>query len=314
MNTTETDMSYFLSELKRTSVERFEKLRALMRPDLGVHKRIRLRRAGCGESKSLLHDSDAKHHSTMLQDDYKKRWGNLTRDQALERLRFLTVLHSVVSLNQRDVLRAADRMESGLERIFKGTGAKLLGAVEVEIVNIALLRKIGSLSEDEARKLNVLETITGSRADTASKITSPQDSGVLVHFHGIVDLGNSLLREDQLRKGTQKIAAWQRSPYQVEIKRLFKDRTVQQNLRDIASYITKGGNERLRYNAGFGRDLAEDLDAKIWRAGTGRADKGGETVADERGLNIGEIKLLDDIWSALMARKRNKRGYLVRLG
>ena len=309
-------MAHSLAELKRSSTERFEKLRDLMRLDLGVHKRIRLSRAGCGGSKSLLHDGIAKHHSKLLQDDYKKRWGNLTRDQALERLRFLTVLHSVVPLKQRDVIRAVERMKSALERVFKGTGAKVLGAVEVEIVNIALLRKIGSLGEEEARKLNVLESITASDANNRPKITGTQDRGVLVHFHGIVDLGvrNSLLHEDQLRKGTKKIAAWQRSPYQVEIKRLFKDRSVQQNLRDIASYITKGGNERLRYNAGFGRDLAEDLDAKIWRAGTGRADKGGETVADERGLTIGEIRILDDVWCALMARKRNKRGYLVRLG
>ena len=309
-------MAQILSELKRNSAERFEKLRALMRHDLGVHKRVRLRRSGCGESRSLLHDGIAKYHSKLLQDDYKKRWGNLTRDLALERLRFLTVLHSVVPLNQRDVIRAVERMENALERVFRGTGVKILGAVEVEIVNIALLRKIGSLGEDETRKLNVLESITAGGDDNESKIPSARDSGVLVHFHGVVDLGgrNSLLREDQLRKRTKKIAAWQRSPYQVEIKRLFKDRSVQQNFRDIASYVTKGGNERLRYNAGFGRDLAEDLDAKIWRSGMGRADKGGETVADERGLTIGEIKLLDDIWSALMARKRNKRGYLVRLG
>jgi hypothetical protein len=309
-------MANSLSELKQTAAERFEKLQALMRLNLGEHKRIRLRRAGCGESKSLLHDGIANRHSKLLQDDYKKRWGNLTRDLALERLRFLTVLHAVVPLNRRDAIRAVERMEGALERVVKGTGAKVLGAVEVEIVNIALLRKIGSLSEDEVRKLNVLESITASGADNGSKITGAQDSGVLVHFHGIVDLGgrNSLLREDQLRKGMKKIAAWQRSGYQVEIKRLFKEKAVQQNLRYIASYITKGGNERLRYNAGFGRDLAEDLDAKIWRAGTGRADKGGETIADERGLTIGEIKLLDDIWSTLMARKRNKRGYLVRLG
>jgi hypothetical protein len=218
--------------------------------------------------------------------------------------------------NNANANRAVERMESALLRVFKGTGAKLLGAVEVEIVNLALLRKIGSLSEDEARKLNVLESITVLGANKRSRIAGAQDNGVLVHFHGVVDLGgrNSRLREEQLRKNTKKIAVWQRSPYQVEIKRLFKNRTAQQNLRDIASYITKGGNERLRYNAGFGRDLAEDLDAKIWRSGTGRADKGGETVADERGLTIGEIKLLDNIWSALMARKRNKRGYLVRLG
>jgi hypothetical protein len=95
---------------------------------------------------------------------------------------------------------------------------------------------------------------------------------------------------------------------------LFKDRTVIQNIQGIASYVTKGGNEQLRYNTGFGRDLDDDLDAKMWRAGTGRADKGGETVSDERGLTVGEIAFLDDVWRNLMGRKRNKRGYLVRLG
>jgi hypothetical protein len=157
-------MANSLSELKQITTERFEKLQASMRPDLGVHKRIRLRRAGCGDSKSLLHDSIAEYHSKLLLDDYKKRWGTLKRDQALERLRFLTVLHSVVSLDQQDAIRAVERMEKALERVFRGTGAKLLGAVEVEVVNIALLRKIGSLGEDETRKLNVQGAVGWSNA------------------------------------------------------------------------------------------------------------------------------------------------------
>ena len=104
---------------------------------------------------------------------------------------------------------------------------------------------------------------TGTTAGPMIAGTEPH-SGVLVHFHGIVDLGgNPSLREEWLRKRAAKIVAWQRSPYQVEIKRLFKDRTVMENIRDIASYVTKGGNEKLRYNAGFGRDLDDDLDAKM---------------------------------------------------
>jgi hypothetical protein len=140
---------------------------------------------------------------------------------------------------------------------------------------------------------------------------------MIMSRHGIVDLignGNSLLREEQLRRRFKKVAAWQRSPYQIELKRLFKARTISKNIRDIASYMTKGGNDQLRYNAGFGCDLAADLDAKIWRAGSGRADQGGETVPDERGLTVGEIKFLDDLWRDLMNRRRNKRGYLVRFG
>jgi hypothetical protein len=137
-----------------------------------------------------------------------------------------------------------------------------------------------------------------------------------VHFHGIVDLldCNSALREELLRKRAKELGAWQRAPYQVELKRLFKGRTVLQNIQEISRYLTKGGNDDLRCNAGFGRDLADDLDAKIWRAGMGRADRGAETVADERGLTVGEIVFLDDIWRALMDRNRSERGYLLRLG
>jgi hypothetical protein len=166
------------------------------------------------------------------------------------------------------------------------------------------------LSEDENRKLNVLEKLSHVKSSDDAAL----ECGVLVHFHGVVDLGvNSLLREDELRRKLKKISAWQRSPYQVELKRFFKDRTVAKNLRDIASYITKGGNDQLRYNAGFGRELPDDLDAKMWRAGEGRADQGAETVTDERGLTIGEIAFLDGAWRELMDRRKDQRGYLLRI-
>ena len=204
----------------------------------------------------------------MLFEDYQQKLGKLTKKAAQDRLRFLTILHSVTSLNKKDVMRAVVKMETALHRSFDGSGAWLLGAIEIEVVNIALLRRIGSLNEDETRKLDVLERLANPNS------TETADNGALVHFHGIVDLGggNSLLREEQLRRNFKKISAWQRSPYQIELKRHFKDPTVAQNLKGIASYITKGGNEKLRYNAGFRRDLADDLDAKMWRAGNGRAD------------------------------------------
>ncbi|MGZ4853227.1 MAG: hypothetical protein ACXV3D_08610 [Halobacteriota archaeon] len=300
-------MAQSFQDLKRTSGQRLDFLRSIIRPNLGSHKQTKLTSAGCDESGSLLHNNVAKLHAELLKRDYQKRLGGLTRGAAQERLRFLTILHTVTSLSQKNVIRAVGKMEAALHRVFDRSGAWLLGAVEVEVVNISLLRRIGSLSEDETRKLNVLEKI--SAEETGS------ERGILVHFHGVVDLGrNSLLHEEQLRQKLKKIPVWRKSPYQIELKRLFKERTVERNLRDISSYITKGGNDQLRYNAGFGRDLVDDLDAKMWRAGEGRADQGADTVTDERGLAIGEIKFLDDIWCTLMARKRNKRGYLVRLG
>jgi len=292
--------------LKRDATQDFEKILALTRPNLGTQKSTRLRRAGCGSSETLLHRSVAKVHGEILAGDYVKRLGKLTRNDAHERLRFLMVLHSVVDLQKKTVIRAVKQMETALSHSFDGSRVWMLGSSEVEIVNIALLKRIGSAGDDEARKLNVLERLQEMKS-------SADGSSVLVHFHGIVDLGTSSLHEDQLRERLAKVAAWQRSSYQIELKRLFKDNTVERNLRSIANYVTKGGNDQLRYGTGFGRDPDEDLDAKIWRAGTGRADKGGETVLDERGLTLVEIALLDGVWSELMARKRDKRGYLLKL-
>jgi hypothetical protein len=242
------------------------------------------------------------------------RFEKLAPGEAEERLRFLTVLHSVVALDKDAVMRAVQEMETALSRVFEGSDTWVLGAVEVEIVNVGLLRRIGSLSGDEARKLNVLQRL--DETDALDAADQHGSSRALVHFHGIVDLndGNSSLRLEALRERTREIAGWQRSPYQIELKRLFRDQTVLQNVQEISRYLTKGGNGKLRYNAGFGRDLDQDLDAKIWRTGTGRADKGGETVADERGLTVGETEFLDDVWRSLMDRNRNKRGYLLRFG
>ena len=57
--------------------------------------------------------------------------------------------------------------------------------------------------------------------------------------------------------------------------------------------------------------LAEDLEAKIWREGLGRADRGGETIEDERGLSVAEVKALDGLYRWLIDRRSDRRGYLL---
>ena len=53
------------------------------------------------------------------------------------------------------------------------------------------------------------------------------------------------------------------------------------------------------------------MDAKIWRAGLRRKDAGGETIEDERGLSVGEVTFLDEIYGALMNLSDDRRGYIV---
>jgi hypothetical protein len=295
-----------LLRLKQTAKERLAFIRSLIRPDLGSHNRITLRRAGCESSGSLLHSSVADQHSKLLSRDFHNRFQEVPFvDQG--QLRFLTLLHSVTALDKDAALRAVARMDHCIHIALEETGAWCLGAIEVEIVSLAMLRRIRSLKDDESRKLNVLEKL--------SEISDAQlDCGVLIHFHGVVDLSNSLLEEEKFRSRLAGVSDWQRSPYQIQLKRFFQNRPLHANLRQIASYITKGGNEELRYNSGFGRDLPDDLDAKIWRSGTGRADQGGDTLTDERALTIAEISLLDEIWLELMSKRHDQRGYLIQIG
>ena len=197
-------------------------------------------------------------------------------------------------------------MESEIKRTFSSTGIRCFGASEVEVVNLTLLRNIGAQSETETRKLNVLEYLCSATGVQLS-------IGVLIHFHGLVDLSNSILLEDQVRTRLQSRPKWQRAPFQVEMKSLFGNRSIEDNLRDIATYVTKGGNDTLRYNLKFGRDNVDALDAQIWRAGTGRADQGAETMSDERAMSFAEIAFLDRLWLSLMNKRRDGRGYLLQL-
>ena len=131
----------------------------------------------------------------------------------------------------------------------------------------------------------------------------------MVHCHVVVDLGSDYARNlELLHEKKKRVQSWKKSGYQVEIKGLFKNRKTAKNLKGISAYVTKGGNENLRYSAGFGRDLAEDLEAKIWRVGK---LKKAEKFDDERGLTVGEVKQLDQLYVWLMRRRSDKRGYII---
>jgi hypothetical protein len=46
---------------------------------------------------------------------------------------------------------------------------------------------------------------------------------------------------------------------------------------------------------GYGRDIDDQLDAQIWRSGTGRKDKGGEVIDDDTGIVISEAgEIIED--------------------
>jgi hypothetical protein len=308
-------MARTFNEMKNEAAagKTLEQLASTVRYNLGTHKRTRLKKAGVGESGSLLHDDVAEKHAQKLYGELNARAKKLG-NAADQRLRFMTVLQELTDPTIEDVKRAVDELEATFKAVVGSMKLWSHGAIELELVNLDILERIAKARDDEARKMNVLVKLwTKADYQGLMVMADKSKSKVLVHCHVVLDLGKDFeANERELRKKIAGVNAWNRSGYQVEVKGLFKNRKTAKNLQAIAAYVTKGGNENLRYNAGFGRDLAEDLEAKIWRKfGVGRAARGGETVEDERGLTTGEVKRLDELYVWLMHRRSDGRGYLI---
>ena len=301
-------------ELKRRSEsgEALAALRELVRYDLGTHKKTRLRIAGVEKSKTLLHDDIAKKHGERLAEELNKRAWKIG-SAADKRLKFVTILQATVDPTIESVEAAVRNLEAEYQRVFGDMKLWSRGAIELEIVNLDLLYRISKMKFGEARKLNVLENLRELKELQGLFVAEERDKvKILVHCHTVVDFGKDYDKnmEEALNR-IERYGYWKKARYQVKFDSLFKKRKTSNNLTKIAHYVTKGGNENLRYNAGFGRDLAEDLEAKIWRKGVGRADKGGETIEDERGLSVAEVKALDGLYRWIMDRRSDKRGYLI---
>ncbi len=280
-----------------------------IRYNLGSHKRTKLRSAGAENSGSLLHVDIAEAHAHMLFEELNSR-ANLIGKEAAFRLRFMTVLQAVVDPTLEAVEAEVVRLESAFKSMLGSMRLWSRGTIELEMVNLDILERIKTAREDEGRKLNVLSNLIPLKDFQGLMIPDDKSkSRILVHCHVVVDLGKDYARNLEVLMEKKKCEpSWNKTTYQFEIKSLFKNKKTAKNLHAIASYVTKGGNEKLRYNAGFGRDLAEDLEAKIWRVGLIDRD---EKILDERGLTVGEVRQLDQLYVWLMRRRRDRRGYII---
>ncbi len=278
---------------------------------LGTQKRTRLKRAGCSRSGTLLHDAVAEAHAQRMYTQYKKHCASTSFDW--KRLRYLTVLHSVCALDADEVLKAVQSMQDNVGFALKRAGVWGLGAAEIELVNYDLLSRINARTDDQKRKFHVLCDIA-PKTLLGGVLVGRDADGVkaLVHCHVLVDLGK--WQRDYAEAKLRKALSSYEHRWQVELKSTFNDQALGKKLLLIARYNTKCGNEQLRFKAGFGRDLGEDVEAKMWRAGEGRKDRGDyedRTTEDERGLSAQHVAFLDDVYGRVMRLRKDKRGYLV---
>lgn len=280
---------------------------------LGMQKRTRLKRAGCEKSGTLLHNDVAKRHAEKMFAEYKRLTARSNYDAS--RLRYVTVLYEVCNLDERKIISSCESMIASVKSDLKRSKVAWgLGSAEVELVNLDLLARINDLTEDGKRKFQVLCDMAPKvyRANgLVDKQASTSGVKALVHCHVLVDMGdNQEVAELCLRK---QLAHYTHR-YQTEVKTTFSEQPLHKKLRAIAAYNTKCGNEQLRFKAGFRRDLGDDVEAKMWRAGLGRKDRGDyETITteDERGLSALHVAFLDRVYGVLMRLRRDKRGYRI---
>lgn len=264
--------------------------------------------------------------------------------------RFLTILHRVVNLCPLAAVNEVKKMKHQLNEIFtKVLDVSCLGSFEIEVTCRKKMREICDRTlevrkkalpipdgmepcrvihvdkcneSEEFRKLHVLESMG---AYLENSLYSEEPSELLIHCHLVV-CARSDEKFDELLKILGKNPNWNKEPRQILMKSLTKKygkkiKSVEDNLRDIADYITKGGNDwigkkaYLRYKIKFSSGTAmseEEIISQNWRSNEmlrqHRTDQGG--IKDLLSLSVLEINVLVESINGMMNLAPNGKGYL----
>lgn len=304
--------------------------------------------------RTLLTPTVHKAHAKRLSDRYQARWDKIrgkaradwsklpraTRaltvkatdhEIAANHIRFLTLVDSVTAVDANAAIRAAIKLKEKLITTATATkGITCLGSIEVEVVSMSLMRELGRLDKptaSEQRKLDVCEKLAEGLKGT---LYGEDQSLFLIHFHGVVTAKDTK-QFDAFNERLKKVKAWSLAPRQIELKKLSthfggKSKSVDQNLRHIATYITKGGNDwmankaYLRYKIGFETDddLVNDEAswiAKNWRKNELlRQEHSEDGITDMLSLTVQEIVQLAQVIDGLMGLNRTRTGYQISVG
>lgn len=325
---------------------------------IGSHNKNRLVKAlAAGRrldlvDRTLLSSSVHKSHSSRLCERFESRWVKI-RNKALadwkktkhlakskkptdaeiasNQLRFLTIVDSVCPVSASDAIRLVKKLKEKIQQtVNKSVGIWCLGVVEVEAIEIDLMRKIKNADQTtatETRKLDVCDVLA---EDLGTTLYADETALFLIHAHCLVSAhGSKQLDafEDKLRSVKQ----WKKAPRQIELKKLSesfaeKSKSVERNLADIAKYITKGGNDwfagkaYLRFKVGF-ENYSEDVtDESMWVAINWRRNKQLQQEQREEGhldvlsMTNSQIVELAVVIDKMMGLNRTRTGYLVSAG
>lgn len=346
-------MATTFQELKKTGKEQADAIRQAMEMRVLVGKKqeevvnkalaIADRRDLIG--RTLLSKNVRRIHQERMQNRMKKlisemviRYRKLintetTLDAHLRKqLRFVTILHQVTGLDVNNTTASAKCLLESLDKIFdelhqRKKRLRMIGSVEIENISMRKMRdahRSDNLDDFHSgrRKLKVLEAMIGNNV-----ILKCDDVVALVHCHCVMDLGS--YRDDDIKEQLQK---WWAIKYQIEVKKLSehfrgKRKSVEANLNDIASYITKGANDyigtgkdkgiSLHYKLSFDKDMesAEDQMVREYRTKGSpiREEHKSYGLEHPRSMTYSEIAFHAQAIDALMAIKSDRMGYLINL-
>jgi hypothetical protein len=233
------------------------------------------------KDKTLISHSLHRRHSKRLAEQLIKRWKKVQRDFtrrmskriqineqlktelkirsetkkiiiseheiANKHIRFLTLIDSVCVVDAYEALILAVGMRNELIEVITATnGISCLGVIEASIVAIKKMNEEATVfSDKEFYKLDGINIL--AKRENLTEYCSNQDAALfLIHFHGVI----FAKKEEQFEifeSNLKQNIRWNVALRQFELKKLSKSydgktKTIEQNLKHIASYMTKGAN------------------------------------------------------------------------
>jgi hypothetical protein len=246
--------------------------------------------------------------------DYTEKQFGGDEDAARDRLRFVSVLHSLVAVEDLDTMAAAfasieevktavSEMKSILALVKKKAKRKhnadiwLRGGVHIELIDFDLFLLADAFGKGTVKTDTINSFI--HRYSAEKKFSTQNGKFFLVHFHALADKKD--LSDKDFRRLFEE--RWSLTKKQVHIQRTwktikFKNNEAIQSLDDgllgMARYCFNGSNGRLTFAQNWGAGsivfrTGESVDAKGHVVGFAEEVMGRD--ADER-LSIGDVALL----------------------
>lgn len=215
-------------------------------------KLLKIRRA------SPLFSDVAELHATRMIDAASTIFSGVNQDT----VRWVTLLDSVAKLEAQDIKDRIRLIKKTLMGVFKKVGLrKVYGVFEFEIVSFDLInsyiRQGVCLEGKETKKINVLNSMFKNYHEFGEiRVPTVREGAcVLIHVHAIIDFGAQPQGTiDDFSSRIRSFKEWSVNNAQLHIERLYAGNSFSSNIENLCRYMSKGGNEDLRYKLAFERD------------------------------------------------------------